>query len=157
MCLSEEEIKKVLSKPAKPIENFGKERIKRTKKERYEKKKRIQKRRWNEQYDSFILLREWQKHGYNVGSNAPPQINDKRRYYREEYLKSDHWKELRKRKLKQSPICEKCGSNGYVEPHHLQYKNLYDVKLKDLMTLCRKCHVEEHKNLKLIVLVSVER
>jgi hypothetical protein len=31
-----------------------------------------------------------------------------------------------------------------VEPHHLNYKNLYDVELSDLKTLCRKCHTEVH-------------
>jgi len=69
-------------------------------------------------------------------------------YYRSEYLKSDHWKALRSEKLKRCPSCEKCGSNKRVEPHHLQYKNLYDVLLSDLQTLCRQCHMKKHMSSK---------
>lgn len=67
-----------------------------------------------------------------------------RRSYREEYLKSDHWKQLRKEKLQLNPICEECGSASRVEPHHLDYKNLFDVQVSDLKTLCRKCHEKAH-------------
>lgn len=67
-------------------------------------------------------------------------VNDKREYYRTVYLKSNHWKELRKLKLSTNPSCEDCGSSFRLEPHHLQYKNLYDVEVSDLKTLCRKCH-----------------
>lgn len=74
-------------------------------------------------------------------------VNDKRAYYWSEYLKSDHWSDLRARKLKASPVCEKCGSNKRIEPHHLRYKNLFDVELEDLMTLCRKCHRSEHQKI----------
>jgi hypothetical protein len=74
-------------------------------------------------------------------------VNDKREYYRTEYLKSEHWAELRQRKLAASPVCEVCGSRIRVEPHHLRYKNLYDVELDDLKTLCRKHHREEHRRL----------
>jgi 5-methylcytosine-specific restriction endonuclease McrA len=68
-----------------------------------------------------------------------------RQFYREYYLKSDHWKVLRQQKLTLNPVCEECGSNRGVEPHHLNYKNLYDVDLSDLKTLCRKCHTKVHK------------
>ncbi len=81
----------------------------------------------------------------NIKRNKKARFcNDNRRYYREEYLKSDHWKELRKVKLKLNPNCEQCGSKTKIEPHHLQYKNLYDVTVEDLQTLCRKCHKLEH-------------
>jgi len=68
-----------------------------------------------------------------------------RNEYRNEYLKSEHWKELREKKLNINPICEKCGSDKRVEPHHLNYKNLYDVQLEDLRSLCRKCHKYIHE------------
>jgi hypothetical protein len=74
-------------------------------------------------------------------------VNDRRRYYRSVYLKSEHWKRLRARKLRGSPVCEICGSCDRVEPHHLRYRNLYDVTLEDLRTLCRRHHVLEHKRL----------
>lgn len=71
-------------------------------------------------------------------------VNDKRVYYREEYLKSEHWKKLRNDKLILNPVCERCGNKQRTEPHHLRYKNLFDVTIEDLMTLCRKCHYLEH-------------
>lgn len=71
-------------------------------------------------------------------------INNKREYYRKEYLKSEHWKNLRLAKLKETPYCEKCNKRHYLDVHHLDYKNLYDVLLSDLQVLCRKCHKKEH-------------
>lgn len=65
-------------------------------------------------------------------------------YYREKYLKSEHWKLLRIKKLQLNPRCEKCGSNKKIEPHHINYKNLYNVDIEDLMTLCRRCHIKIH-------------
>jgi 5-methylcytosine-specific restriction endonuclease McrA len=72
-------------------------------------------------------------------------VNDKRRYYRSEYLKSDHWKQLRANKLSITPYCEKCGVRRRLDVHHLNYRNLYDVSVSDLMTLCRRCHEAEHR------------
>ncbi len=72
--------------------------------------------------------------------------NDKRDYYRQEYLKSDHWRELKKRKLSINDHCEKCNSDIHLDVHHIDYKNLYDVELTDLETLCRKCHTIKHEN-----------
>lgn len=71
-------------------------------------------------------------------------VNDKRRYYREEYLRSEHWQKLKASKLQKNPCCEKCKSTKKLDVHHLDYKNLYDVLLSDLQTLCRKCHKMEH-------------
>jgi len=74
-------------------------------------------------------------------------VNDKRNYYRNEYLKSEHWIKLRAAKLSKNPTCEHCGAKRNVEPHHVDYKNLYDVILDDLITLCRRCHVLEHERI----------
>lgn len=71
-------------------------------------------------------------------------VNDKRRYYREEYLKSDHWKALRAEKLNQHPNCDGCDRTA-LDVHHLNYRNLYDVTVLDLMSLCRACHAEVHR------------
>ena len=70
--------------------------------------------------------------------------NNKREYYRNEYLKSEHWKNLKYEKLNKICYCEKCGNKNNIDVHHLNYKNLYDVKLEDLQVLCRKCHSNEH-------------
>lgn len=59
----------------------------------------------------------------------------------QEYLKSDHWQSLRKRKLSHSKCrCAICGSTDRLEVHHLQYKNIFDVDLTDLRILCNRCH-----------------
>jgi 5-methylcytosine-specific restriction endonuclease McrA len=79
-------------------------------------------------------------------SYAPNPHN--RTFYREIYLKSDHWKFLREEKLKQNPNCEKCQSTICIDVHHLQYRGLYDVKISDLQTLCRKCHDVVHEKKK---------
>jgi 5-methylcytosine-specific restriction endonuclease McrA len=68
--------------------------------------------------------------------------------YRNEYLDSQHWKDLRNEKLKVNPICENCGNLTMLDVHHVNYKNLYDVTVYDLKTLCRACHNNEHKILK---------
>lgn len=72
-------------------------------------------------------------------------VTDKREYYRAIYLKSDHWKQLRLKKLAKNPNCEKCNKSGRVDVHHKEYRNLYDVTIDDLQTLCREHHDEIHK------------
>lgn len=84
------------------------------------------------------------------------EINDKREYYRGEYLKSDHWRELRGRKLKANPCCQTCGIDKNLDVHHMQYKNLYDVELSDLMTLCRPCHNKVHETIDEMVRLQKE-
>jgi hypothetical protein len=69
-------------------------------------------------------------------------------YYWNVYLKSDHWKELRSKKLLMNLMCEVCGTDKHLDVHHISYKNLYDVTVSDLKTLCRKCHVGEHNKIK---------
>jgi 5-methylcytosine-specific restriction endonuclease McrA len=70
--------------------------------------------------------------------------NDKRNYYRDIYLKTDHWKELKHKKLQSQNKCERCDNPNNLDVHHLRYKHLYDVLEEDLMVLCRKCHSDEH-------------
>lgn len=72
--------------------------------------------------------------------------NDHRDWYRNVYLLSEHWKSLRKSKLSANPTCELCPSKDTPDVHHLRYKNLFDVEVSDLMTLCRSCHDQEHAN-----------
>lgn len=67
-------------------------------------------------------------------------------FYRFDYLKSEHWSNLRLEKLASVDAkCAKCGVRDLSNDiHHFLYRNLYDVKLKDLVVLCRKCHEEVH-------------
>jgi hypothetical protein len=71
--------------------------------------------------------------------------NDNRSWYRQVYLRSDHWKNLRTAKLEATPICEICKREKAVEPHHKRYKQIFDVTLDDLLSVCRACHDEIHR------------
>ena len=74
-------------------------------------------------------------------------LTAKQAWYRKVYLRSEHWKNLRKEKKKVNPICEVCGAKKKLDVHHKHYRNLYDVILEDLETLCRKCHKKRHERL----------
>lgn len=70
--------------------------------------------------------------------------NNKRKYYREEYLKSDHWNKLRALMIEKYPNCAVCGQTA-SDVHHVKYRNLYDVEESDLRTVCRVCHTKIHR------------
>lgn len=79
-----------------------------------------------------------------MGRKLKYYCTDNYDYYHNVYLKSEHWKELRGRKLLTTPFCEECQRIHNLDVHHINYKNLYDVLLEDLMTLCRSCHKKKH-------------
>lgn len=63
------------------------------------------------------------------------------------YLKSDHWQNLRKAKLKEARYqCQRCGASGcQLEVHHKTYrKSWYETELFELEVLCDPCHEKEH-------------
>jgi hypothetical protein len=71
-----------------------------------------------------------------------------------DYLQTDHWKQLRDRKVAASDNrCERCGFYAQrdhegllwgIDVHHLTYEHLGQEDLADLETLCRTCHREQH-------------
>lgn len=71
-------------------------------------------------------------------------------WYRKVYMNSFHWRKLRKRKLQEKNCCEHCGSKNKLQVHHVRYKYIFNVTLKDLLTLCDPCHRKEHVRLNLI-------
>lgn len=75
------------------------------------------------------------------------KLNMNKVQYRE-YLKSDHWKHLRRSKLKHKTRCGICGSRQNIQIHHLIYRNIYDVKTSDLRRLCGRCHQTVHELMK---------
>ena len=69
-----------------------------------------------------------------------------RAWYRTIYLKSDHWKALRKLALHtHGKKCHKCSKAVRLDVHHLNYRNIFDVEVTDLQILCRPCHKAEHQ------------
>lgn len=68
----------------------------------------------------------------------------------EEQYKHPNWQRVRLIVLNRDNFaCCKCGDkHSQLHVHHLKYnpkKNIWDVELKNLITLCDKCHKKEHK------------
>lgn len=62
-----------------------------------------------------------------------------------DYLKTEHWKQKRIKKLLKNPNCQICQQQKGLNIHHkkYQYNNksiLFNERLEDLITLCRSCH-----------------
>lgn len=72
-----------------------------------------------------------------------------RRFYRFEYLESEHWQNLRIAKLASVDAkCVRCQTRDLSnDVHHLRYRNLFDVELHDLAVFCRRCHDLAHEAL----------
>jgi 5-methylcytosine-specific restriction endonuclease McrA len=78
---------------------------------------------------------------------------DRRFWYREFYLRSRHWRAIRREKLEKAGYrCERCRLPLFVKEerlvmdvHHLTYERLFHERLDDLQVLCRHCHNEVHK------------
>ena len=61
------------------------------------------------------------------------------------YLKSEDWNAKRYFKRLNKNNCAICNSKENLHVHHLNYKNLIDVKMSDLRVLCKRCHFLAHK------------
>lgn len=70
---------------------------------------------------------------------------DHRTWYREVYLKSEHWRALRGEKLRLNPFCQHCRKARATDVHHVHYRQIFNVRIRDLLSLCRPCHDQEHK------------
>lgn len=66
-----------------------------------------------------------------------------------EYIASDHWKELRLKRIFQvGRKCEICTSTKQIQVHHCFYRNFTDCTEADLMVLCDRCHEGFHECVK---------
>lgn len=72
------------------------------------------------------------------------KVKYNRHEYREEYLKSDEWKTLRSQVLDTKPLCQCCKKILATDVHHLVYRNIVDIKITDLLPVCRACHEYIH-------------
>jgi len=63
------------------------------------------------------------------------------------YLKSEHWQKFRKMvKENLEHKCMDCGVvSDQLDVHHLNYNNLWNESLNDVILVCRKCHERRHK------------
>lgn len=73
---------------------------------------------------------------------------DRRKAYKN-YLKSSHWKTLKKLTFQRDNYrCIKCNSTNNLRGHHIRYKTvLTDCTINDIQTLCCKCHDKLHQYL----------
>lgn len=65
----------------------------------------------------------------------------------------DHrWQQVRRKKIRRSPLCERCEEEGRTEPaavvHHIE--PIRDggrrYKMENLQSLCRSCHRKAHRS-----------
>jgi 5-methylcytosine-specific restriction endonuclease McrA len=90
---------------------------------------RKNKERENLIYNEFVYLSE----------------KEKRRMEYQEYLNSEHWKEIRLKALERAGNrCQLCSSKINLNVHHNTYKNKGHEDLKDLVVLCKECHAKFH-------------
>lgn len=62
-----------------------------------------------------------------------------------EYLRTDHWRHTRERKLQEAHrMCQTCGSQRKLQVHHLTYKRRGCEQMSDLEVLCASCHSTKH-------------
>lgn len=62
-----------------------------------------------------------------------------------EYLKTEHWQNLRKRSLKRAGYrCQTCNAKGILHVHHRTYVRRGEEELSDLIVLCANCHSTFH-------------
>lgn len=69
-------------------------------------------------------------------------------YYRDTYIKSEHWQNLRLERLVLSKCtCAACGHQSEKnDVHHVRYTDsIWSVKVEDIRVLCRSCHIRVHK------------
>lgn len=65
--------------------------------------------------------------------------------YRNNYLKSMHWRVIREVKLRAANgACEDCGQYA-SEVHHKHYMFLGSESINDLVALCSSCHRLRHR------------
>lgn len=74
-------------------------------------------------------------------------------WYRNIYLKSEHWRRYRRIKLAQSPYCADCGRRRATDCHHNFYVDKdgksvlgFEHNYRNAtVNLCRVCHNERHR------------
>ena len=79
--------------------------------------------------------------GRKIGRNLSPK--NKEEYNR--YLKTPYWQRRRKEILRRDEyMCVGCSSKKNLQVHHMTYSNLGRESDRDLVTLCKECHENQH-------------
>ncbi|MCK4259880.1 MAG: hypothetical protein KAX49_12940 [Halanaerobiales bacterium] len=82
----------------------------------------------------------------SIREHKKSDIEAKRQWYRDTYLKSIHWKRLRDILISDVDYkCEECHKKREnLECHHLTYDNLGRELREDIKVLCKRCHTKKH-------------
>lgn len=107
--------------------------------------------------DVYVLNnQEWEKQSKpiaptvtNLASFLPiPTTYTKTQYVEySTYILSEDWNTKRKSRLaKDNYQCAICGTGKNLSVHHITYERLGSERLDDLITLCKDCHKQVHKN-----------
>jgi predicted HNH restriction endonuclease len=75
-----------------------------------------------------------------------------------QYLNSSKWQQLRQQVFNRARknansnnklgVCERCGYTPWkpcLQVHHINYNNVFNEKLEDLILICPNCHKEMHR------------
>jgi hypothetical protein len=73
------------------------------------------------------------------------EITERQRQYREEYLRSPHWRQTRLAALgRAGNRCQVCNGAKQLDVHHRTYERIGKEADGDLTVLCRECHALFH-------------
>lgn len=71
------------------------------------------------------------------------------------YLKSKHWKKVRKQYYKDHKReCIVCNKKSRLNLHHLHYKTLGKESGEELIAICHRCHLVLHSALDSEILIN---
>lgn len=87
---------------------------------------------------------------YKTSKKIPKEMIEEPLWYLRQltyrqYLLTQHWKDIRLKKLASVDYkCEECKNGQELQVHHRTYINICREKLKDLQVLCSTCHKKQH-------------
>tara|TARA_R110000851_G_C12777594_1_gene534934 strand:+ start:47 stop:589 length:543 start_codon:yes stop_codon:yes gene_type:complete len=82
---------------------------------------------------------------YNIETRVT-LISRNYKFVYQSYLKTKEWYKIRNLSLKYSEYkCSRCGNSENLQTHHLNYNNLGNEEISDLITVCNSCHKKFHK------------
>jgi hypothetical protein len=93
--------------------------------------------------DRYWAAQRGEANEYIVGRNAAFQ--DRQTEYREEFLRSPEWREMRQRVLNRAGNrCEACLTAPARDVHHVSYRHGKLPPAWELRAICRECHEQLH-------------
>jgi len=96
-----------------------------------------------------LLLQVWERRRAYFNQEQKDRKLPKLKISYQQYLESDHWKQVRAQTLKRAWYkCQICNSKDDLQVHHNNYDCLGDEKPSDLIVVCGQCHNEIYARLK---------